>query len=73
MNVAMEGRDPFWLDFEHGVLEWETSIEAEKTSTDKAQNPTNKASVLVTTSSNENLNQTRNNKLKNWIEHQFYT
>ena len=69
MNVAMKGGYPFWLDFEHGVLEWETSIEADQTSTDKDQNPTNDANVLVTTSSNENLDQARNCELKNWIEH----
>ena len=46
-------------------MEWETSIEADQTSTDEAQNPTNEASILVSTSSNENLDQAR----KNWIEH----
>ena len=73
INVAMEGGDPFWLDFEHGILEWETSIETDQTSTDEAQNPTNEASVLVTTSSNENLDQARNGEIKSWIEHQVYT
>ena len=73
MNVAMEGGDPFLLDFEYGVLEWVTSIEADQTSTDEAQNPTNEASVLVTTSSNETLDQARNSEHKSWIEHQVYT
>ena len=43
MNVAMEEGDPFWLDFE----EWETSIEADQTLTDEAQNPTNKMKILT--------------------------
>ena len=60
----MEGSDLFRLDFEHDVLEWETSIEADQTSTDKVQNPTNEASVLVTTSSNEDLDQARNSEHK---------
>ena len=67
INIAKEGGDPFWLNFEHGVLEWETNIETDQTSTDKAQNPTNEACVLVTTSPNENLD--RNSELKSWIEH----
>ena len=67
MNISMEGGDPFWLDFEHGVLEWETSIEADQTSTNKAQNPTDEANVLTTMSSNENLDQVRNSELKSWI------
>ena len=25
MNVALEQGEPFWLDFEHGVLEWKAS------------------------------------------------
>ena len=55
MNIAREGGDLFWLDFEHDVLEWETSIEADQALTDEVQNPTNEASVLVTTSSDEIL------------------
>ena len=25
MNVALEQGEPFWLDFEYGVLEWKAS------------------------------------------------
>ena len=25
MNVALEQDEPFWLDFEHGMLEWKIS------------------------------------------------
>ena len=64
MNIAMEGGDPFRLDFEHGVMKWETSIETDKTSTNKAQNPNNEASVLTTMSSNENLDKVRNREIK---------
>ena len=42
------------------------SIEADQTST-------NEVSLLVTTSSNENLDQVRNSELKSWTEHKVYT
>ena len=34
MNVAMEEGDPFWMDFENGVLEWETN-EDDQTATNE--------------------------------------
>ena len=62
-----------WKDYECGILEWETSIGADQISIDEAKNPTKEASTLVTTSSNENLDQARNSELKSWIKHQVYT
>ena len=35
MNVIMEQGEPFWLDFEHGVSEWQTSEAEEHTSCDE--------------------------------------
>ena len=37
MNVALEQGKPFWLDFEHGVLEWKT-IDDENTFGDEENN-----------------------------------
>ena len=66
MNVAMAGflNMVSW----NGKQVWKLT----KPQPTKPQNPTNETSVLVTTSSNENLDQARNSEPKNWIEHQIY-
>ena len=67
MNVAMKEGDPFWLDFENGVLEWETN-EDDQTAT----NEDPEVSLLMD-SSNDQLDEAKKRELQSWVEHQVYT
>ena len=61
MNVAMEEGDPFRLDFENGVLEWETN-EVDRTATNEGPEVS-----LLMDSSNDQLDEAKKR------EHQVYT
>ena len=67
MNVAMEEGDPFWLDFENGVLEWETN-EDDQTATNEGPEVS-----LLMDSSNDQLDEAKKRELQSWVEHQVYT
>ena len=70
MNVVMEQGEPFWLDFEHGVSEWqanevEQTEEPEHTSCDEGN--------VMISSSNDDIDQAKKKELHSWIENQVYT
>ena len=67
MNVAMEEGDPFWLDFENGILESETN-EDDRTATNKSPEVS-----LLMDSSNDQLDEAKKRELQSWVEHQVYT
>ena len=53
MNVVMEEGNPFWLDFENGVLEWETNKD-DQTSTNEGPEVS-----LLMDSSNDQLDEAK--------------
>ena len=63
----MEEGDPFWLDFENGVLEWETK-EDDQTATNEGPEVS-----LLMDSSNDQLDKAKKRELQSWVEHQVYT
>ena len=67
MNVAMEEGDPFRLDFENGVLEWETNED------DRTANNEGPEVSLLMDSSNVQLDEAKKRELQSWVEHQVYT
>ena len=67
MNVAMEEDDPFWLDFENGVLKWETNKD-DQTSTNEGPEVS-----LLMDSSNDQPDKAKKRELQSWVEHQVYT
>lgn len=71
MNVVMEQGEPFWLDFEHGVSEWQTSeveeTELEHTSCDEEN-------IMISSSNDDlELEEARKKELQSWVENKVYT
>ena len=68
MNVVMEQGEPFWLDFEHGVSEWQTS-EAEKHTSCDEEN------IMISSSNDDQeLENAKKKKkeLQSWVENKVY-
>ena len=68
MNVALEQGKPFWLDFEHGVLEWKVS-EIKPTSDDE-QTFGDEENIRIS-SSDQNL-ETAKKELQSWVKNKVY-
>ena len=66
MNVVMEQGESFWLDFEHGVSEWQTSETEKHTSCDEEN--------IMISSSNDNLEleNAKKKELQSWVENKMY-
>ena len=70
MNVALEQGKPFWLDFEHVVLEWKAS-EIRPTNDDKP--PFGDEENIMISSSDHNLETAKKEKLQSWVKNKVYT
>lgn len=70
MNVAMEQGEPFWLDFNHGVLEWKEN-KARPINKDEATS-SDEENIMIS-SSNHDLEMARENELQSWVENKVYT
>ena len=68
MNVALERREPFWLDFEHEVLEWKAS-EIRPTSDDE-HTFGNEENIKIS-SSDHNLETAKKEELQSWSKIKF--
>ena len=65
MNVVLEHGEPFWLDFEHGVIDWQTDTEDEQTISPEEN--------VMNVSSNEDLDIAKKKELQSWSENQVFT
>ena len=70
MNVVMEEGEPFWLDFDYGVTEWQT-IEPESTS-DIEQTSEVEENVMITYSDAEQK-KAKKKELDEWKENKVYS
>ena len=70
MNVALEQDESFWLDFEHGVLEWKAS-EIRPTRDDE-QTFGDKENIMIS-SSDHNLETAKKEELQSWVKNKVYT
>lgn len=70
MNVVMEQGKRFWLDFEHGVSEWQAS-ETRQTTEDDDHTSCNEENMI--SSSNDDLQgEARTNELQSCVENKVY-
>ena len=70
MNVALEQGKTFWLDFEHGVLEWKAS-EIRPTSDD--EHTFDEEENIMISSSDYNLETAKKEELQSWVKNKVYT
>ena len=72
MNVAMEQGEPFWMDFEYGVLEWREEVQPPTDESEDEQSSTGEVNVIAVCASNP-LDQAKKRELQSWIENKVYT
>ena len=76
MNVVVEEGEPFWLDFEYGVTEWQTN-ESEPTSdtgqTTGFEHTSEDEQNVMISSSDIELNVAKKKELNEWLENEVYT
>ena len=70
MNVSLEQGELFWLNFEHGVLEWKAS-ELRPTSDD--EHIFGDKENLMISSSDHNQEATKKEELQSWVKNKVYT
>ena len=65
MNVALEQDEPFWLDFEHGVLEWKAVEIIPKN--DDEHTFGDEENIMISSSHN-NLETAKKEQLQSWVK-----
>ena len=70
MNVALAQGEPFWLDFEHVVWEWEAS---ETRPTNDYEHTFGDEENVMISSSDDNLETAKKKELQSWVKNKVYT